>query len=152
MAKDTKDMSLSEIEIELIRLRNIESKTKILQKMVNDFVALSENQLGKISKIFTETSESKNLDLNIEEEKEISKTQKIKNSIIDLLSKEELETSQILIKLIESGLLMPVGTKQGKLDYNNLRSCLAVLKNNEIIYKNKEERKEPWRLRERKII
>jgi hypothetical protein len=129
MNKNIKDMSLSEIETELIRLRNMESKFE------------------KISTLFSQVNESKNprMELNVEEE--VSKTQKIKNTILELLSNQDLETSQILTKLIESGLLMPQNTKQGELDYNNLRSCLAVLKNENLIYREKEERGEPWKLK-----
>lgn len=151
MAKNIEDMSFGELKEEITRVRNLESRMDEIAEMLGVLKDFNSDHIKKIIEQFDSINESRNTNrfMNLNFGKEPSKTQKMKNAVLEILSNGVFGTSQLFNILAEKGIVMPMNTNQGKLDYNNLRNCLAVLKNEEQIYRDGEERGTPWKIRRR---
>jgi hypothetical protein len=162
MFNNIKDMSMAEIEIELINARNKNDKLTQIQNMVLNLknatvvelvlkIEEIHHLLGQMKYDLTSAKDTQTV-LEIPRIKPytalkpISKTSAMKNAITDLLHNEKLTSKDVHQKLSERGLVSAIGSEKGRDDYNITRSIIAGLKKEGQIEQLSNKRGSVWQI------
>lgn len=155
MVKKIKDMSLTEIEIEINMARTKIEKMSEIEYLVLNLKKTQLNDLiGKIDEINKAICDLLNDKPATELDsgngsittKQTSRMSKIKYSILELLQNENITTNNIHQKLSERGIVIPFGNEKSSNEYSLVRASLRSLEKKHKVKRVLDKKGGEWEL------